>query len=430
MSIKGLLKDETKKISYQFLFSIGTTATNLFSFVILARNLNAPAYGLYVYILSLVGLTSVIASFGMPTLLIREVARFYSNKLNSEIKKIIIAAFIMLTIGTVLVGCAFFVLMDGSFSIIKIKASSGLILISIFLLFVVQINNLLISVQNGMSESLRSAKVVLISSLLFLLSIFVILIINIKLDTSIVLIILTVTTILSIVIQSIQLRSIINLKCRANVLEMPWKFWLSEAFPLLGAGLAFSINSQIDMVLLGIIKGSDYTAIYQVGVKMASVLVIGLGSLAVVYQPLLSKAYFSGNTDDLKIKCKSISRIAFVLALSISIILIPMRSLILQITFGTSYIEAGQVMVILVVARLFNASVGAVGPFLSMTQKSKVLFIGLMIESVFNVFLNLMLIPDYGYVGAALSTGISMIIVNIALAVFIKKKYGISMFVI
>jgi O-antigen/teichoic acid export membrane protein len=295
---------------------------------------------------------------------------------------------------------------------------------------VVQINNLLISVQNGISESLRSAKVVLISSLLFLLSIFVILIINIKLDTSIVLIILMVTTILSIVIQSIQLRSIINLKSSANVFEMPWKFWLSEAFPLLGAGLAFSINSQIDMVLLGIIKGSDYTAIYQVGVKMASVLVIGLGSLAVVYQPLLSKAYFSGNTDDLKIKCKSISRIAFVLALSISIILIPMRSLILQITFGTSYIEAGQVMVILVVARLFNASVGAVGPFLSMTQKSKVLFIGLMIESVVNVFLNLMLIPDYGYVGAAFSTGISMVIVNIALAVYINKKYGIGMFII
>jgi O-antigen/teichoic acid export membrane protein len=237
------------------------------------------------------------------------------------------------------------------------------------------------------------------------------------------------TTIFIIIIQFRTLRPLISSPRGHIQAATSWTTWLIEAFPLLGAGIAFSVNSQVDMILLGILKGPEYTAIYQVGTKAASVLVIALSSLSVVYQPLLSRAYFAGDLDDVKMKSASISRIALAVAMVCAIIFIPLRNVIIEIIFGHAYIEAGQVMVILIMARLVNSSVGAVGPYLSMTQKGKLLFAGLAVESVTNVALNLLLIPSYGYVGAAVATGASMVLMNVSMAFYIKKKYGVSMFI-
>lgn len=429
MSITALINSESKKSFRLFLLAIATATSSLLSFVILARALNVSEYGFYVYILSIIGLAGVFASFGLPTLITREVARFSQRGDASEIRRILLFSFFVLTLGAVAAGIVIFILLSRTFSIGVIKAPLGLIFIAVLLLFVSQANSLLISALNGLSESLRAAIPGLLGAALFLLIILSLWLTGTVMSPAIVLSIQIGTTIFIIIIQFRTLRPLISSPRGHIQPATSWATWLIEVFPLLGAGIAFSVNSQVDMILLGILKGPGYTAIYQVGTKAASVLVIALSSLSVVYQPLLSRAYFAGDLDDVEMKSASISRIGFSVAIIGAILFIPLRNVIIEIIFGHAYIEAGQVMVILIMARLVNSSVGAVGPYLSMTQKGKLLFAGLAVESVTNVALNLLLIPSYGYVGAAVATGASMVLMNVSMAFYIKKKYGVSMFI-
>jgi O-antigen/teichoic acid export membrane protein len=429
MSITALINSESKKTFRLFLLAIATATSSLLSFVILARALNVSEYGFYVYILSIIGLAGVLASFGLPTLITREIARFSQRGDASEIRRILLFSFFVLTLGAVAAGIVIFILLSRTFSIGVIKAPLGLIFIAVLLLFLTQANVLMVSVINGLSESFRAAVPSLFGSLVFLFIIVTLWFNKIHISTAIVLSIQACTAVLTLLIQIVQIQYLVPYAHGNSQSNTPWLTWLVEAFPLLGVGIAFTINSQVDMVLLGMLKGSSYAAIYQVGTKAASVLVIALGSLAVVYQPLLSRAHFEGDLEEVKRKSASISRIAFSVAIIGAILFIPLRDAIIGSIFGPAYIDAGQVMMILIFARLVNSSVGAVGPYLSMTQKSKQLFAGLAVESIMNVTLNLLLIPGYGYTGAAVATGSSMVLMNIYMAFYIKKKYGVSMFI-
>lgn len=421
------ITDETKNSFLLFLTSLLTAAVGLISTVVLARIMSISDYGTYAYTLSIATLGGVFASCGTPTVITREIARCIALNDMQSIKGMLIFSNLLVSIGVTVVG-AIILVGHYEFNFYSTSEYSVCLLGSaILILYLLQLRTIVISTLNGFSKQMQQAIPALFGSLFFLLELSVIKAANLIAAplTVILLQCLSLGIVLLLQFNQVQRLALWH-KIRTSSAVFRWRKWLQESFKFLGAGVAFTINAQIDIFLLGTIRGPASVAPYQVGTKAASVLVIALGALSSVYQPLISKAYFSGDWRDVQKKVKSISRAGFISAVLFAAITVPFRNSIIGTVFGYRYLSAAPVLVVLTCARLVNASVGAVGPYLGMTEKGGTLLVVLTLESILNVAGNLVLIPRYGAIGAAFVTGISMMIVNVGAAIYIYQKFKVN----
>jgi len=80
---------------------------------------------------------------------------------------------------------------------------------------------------------------------------------------------------------------------------------------------------------------------------------------------------------------------------------------------GREFAEARWALIVLAVAQLVNAGVGAVGFLLQMTGKQDWFLVNNLTTAAMNIGLNVWLIPRWGIVGAAAATGISLAVNNL-----------------
>ena len=79
----------------------------------------------------------------------------------------------------------------------------------------------------------------------------------------------------------------------------------------------------------------------------------------------------------------------------------------MQVLFGP--------LILLCAGQSVSAFFGSVGNLLSMSGREWIALCGLLVSTAVNVFLNWLLIPEYGIEGAAVATGISIATWNVCL---------------
>ena len=98
--------------------------------------------------------------------------------------------------------------------------------------------------------------------------------------------------------------------------------------------------------------------------------------------------------------------------------------------FGEDYLLGAAPLVILSFGQLFNVFMGPVGNALNMANAQQSVFKISAITLTINLLLNLILIPDYGLLGASIATVSALAIWNLLLAYQLKNKFGINVSVI
>ena len=83
-------------------------------------------------------------------------------------------------------------------------------------------------------------------------------------------------------------------------------------------------------------------------------------------------------------------------------------------------------MKILLVCQVINVITGSVINLMTMTKYQKETLYVFSMSLVFNLVLNLVLIPIYGMEGAAWATGITTIVWNITALLLIRKKLKVD----
>jgi O-antigen/teichoic acid export membrane protein len=112
----------------------------------------------------------------------------------------------------------------------------------------------------------------------------------------------------------------------------------------------------------------------------------------------------------------------FTTPIIISIIVYP--ETILNV-FGSEYIAAKYVLILIALGQMINAFVGANGYILNMSGHEKLTLINNFIMASINIILNILLIPRFDILGAAMATTISIIVINIAKVIQVKKYLDI-----
>ena len=211
--------------------------------------------------------------------------------------------------------------------------------------------------------------------------------------------------------------------CPDYSLRREW-FRSTLSFCVMSAVVVISTNLVI--LMLGLAGQQEAVAYMRVAERGAQLISFPILMIDGVIAPKVVEALAARQNDDLKKLSRTSARIASVGAASIAIILIAFGKQLIAMTFGVEYSDTAYVpMIILVSVHFLYVLGGSPALFLAMAKLEKQAIIGNLIGLLAIFFSALILIADYGAVGAAISVSIGMILSKSYLLIMTKLKIHI-----
>ncbi|PSQ53007.1 polysaccharide biosynthesis protein [Halobacteriales archaeon SW_8_65_20] len=184
------------------------------------------------------------------------------------------------------------------------------------------------------------------------------------------------------------------------------------SLPLTLAASIQYLVSWTDVLVLGIFVPSDAVGWYQAAYQTSVLLVVVLQSANSIFPSIAADLHDSGEHDRLNRVYTAVTKwVTYLTVLGLAFVLIY-NSEILSI-FGTTVQSARTALVLLAVGQTINAAVGPTGFLLIMTGYERLQVINNGIIAVLNLALNLVLIQQYGIIGAAVATAFSLAVLNL-----------------
>jgi O-antigen/teichoic acid export membrane protein len=99
---------------------------------------------------------------------------------------------------------------------------------------------------------------------------------------------------------------------------------------------------------------------------------------------------------------------------------------ILKLLWGPQYTAAATVLVVLVVGEIVGEMTGPVNKLLQSDDRTKLVMKNSLGHLGLNVVLNILLVPSFGLLGAAVATTVSVIAIDAVLVYEVRSKVGIN----
>lgn len=197
--------------------------------------------------------------------------------------------------------------------------------------------------------------------------------------------------------------------------------WFHMALPMLILSGMHVVLNQTDIIMLGIMTGPDPAGIYGAVSRISSLVAFGLTAVTAILAPVIAELYSSGKKEILQKVLTQSARGIFVFTTVMAGILILFGPWVLSL-FGSEFSKGYTPLGILLVGQTINAMAGPVGFVMTMTghHKQAAWIIGF--SSASNIFLNIILIPLYGMIGAAIATAVTMAAWNIVMFLYIRDR--------
>ena len=202
--------------------------------------------------------------------------------------------------------------------------------------------------------------------------------------------------------------------------------WARAAGPLLFLGGMSIINTQTDVLMLAAMQGAEAAGIYQAAARGAELVAFSLVVVNMAIQSTISRLYAAGEMQRLQRVITTAARVTVALALPAALMLSLFARPILGLVFGSEFERGALCLVILCGAQVVNAGAGSVGLILKMTGHERDAALGMAFGAFTNVVLNTALVPVWGIDGAALATGMSLIVWNVFLVARVWKRLSLD----
>lgn len=211
-----------------------------------------------------------------------------------------------------------------------------------------------------------------------------------------------------------------------EAIALQHRAWLVSAGILGATGSINVINANLDLVVLGLLRSEAEVGIYRVATTAAGLVVFGLQAINLVLMPRVSRLHAAGDTAALQDLATSSARWILAVGVLVAAGLFLFGRPVIELVFGEAFETAYPALMILVVAKLLGVSFGSVAMLLSMSGHERDTLAGVAVACGGNVILNLLLIPPFGIVGAAVATGTTFLLWNILLWRRVEKRLGIN----
>ena len=392
---------------------IGATLLAFAASLIYARALGPYEYGLYAYVIAWTTVLAIPASMGIPRYLVREGAR-QSGSIQWLCRwadaRVLPAG--LLAAG--LLACAMY--------LSTATGAGWLFVIAAPLPLLANLANVRTSLLQTQGLFVRSQWPQLLLSSALMLAIMVGLWLWRGYLRSLDLIILmTLTGFVPLIVNEFQLRSTSGFINGSQ----PGQVQTRKALGFMWLGMLFMVNSRMDLIMLGALKGAESAGIYAIAMRMSEFVPFFMAAANTVISPRIASLYHQGDNIRLQRLIGGAASRVFYITLPVALGFTIFAEPLIHQLFGSAFSTGAVALQILTLAQLFNVFTGPTGIILSMTGHENTSTKAVGISATINIVLNAILIPIFDIKGAAIATGASMIVWNTLLWYWVRRHLGL-----
>jgi O-antigen/teichoic acid export membrane protein len=219
-----------------------------------------------------------------------------------------------------------------------------------------------------------------------------------------------------------------QLSTKHFIFSRNWKPILAYSLPLTPFGLLFLGGSSMDIFMLNILTNSTRVGEYAAAARLVTFFSFIVGSLNFIFGPLIAGKLGVDKIEDVRILNRAATRWMLFITLPISIFLMLAREPMMLI-FGEQFLQHGPpVLLILGFGSFFIALSGTGGLLFILSSHQYIELVMLSSFMLLTILLNLLLIPQYGIIGAALATVVSNMVIILIRILVIYRYFKIHPF--
>jgi O-antigen/teichoic acid export membrane protein len=380
------------------------------SAVVLARWLGPRDFGLYTLVMAAVSLAATVAALGLPSLLVREVARYGEHKQWNLLRGLVGTAHrwaALVVVAIVVLGFAAWVAVPAlaSLPVALIVAGLGIVPVMTF-------NQLRASILRGLHWVILSdIPDFFVRPLVMLCLVGGVYFSTRAANPSLAIGLQLAAALCAFVVGTVLLYRKSPSSVRIVRPDVERRQWLSETKSFFAITLLTLLEGQVAVYSLGYIGGTHSVGLFQAAYQF--VMPVSLGLVA-VNQPLLPKLAAAWARDDratAQILIGEAAKLGAVVGLAAAAVLIPFAGLV-SLIYGGQYHASGDILRVLVIGQLVNTLSGPCGVVLSATGRQRVVLLAVTIALGVNIVANAVLDPLYGGIGAATAVALSLLTWN------------------
>nr|WP_230625002.1 flippase [Methanosarcina mazei] len=416
-----LLSDLQKIVSDVGITFVASAVGMLLGFpitVLLGRYMGADDLGLYRMVSTIFGTFTLFVTIGVPNAIIKYVAEFRDNE--EKLEQIVSAGLIT----SVLLGLFSFIFIylsaDLFADFFNMPELSGLLKILAFAFPFSIVNSTLIGLLNGLREMTKNAWVSIVQSATMLVLTFILVFkfgVNGAVSGIVLSSILTTFLLISIKkISSISLNNYFN--TTSQIISFGSKTVLANAINL--------INYQADILMIGYFMTKTDVGVYSVAVMFAKLIWILPDSIQRITFPLISEYHAKKMNEQIMIVVDRCMKYSCLFLIFCTTFFIFFGKEFLALIFGAEFKISYSPLIILLIGTLFYGMTKSVGSIFASIGKVNLVYKIPLVSAIFNILLNMLLIPTYGIIGGAFATSFSLIVSMTLMLRFMRSLLGVK----
>lgn len=394
--------------------------------IILARLLLPAEYGSYLLAFGLANILSMPIELGLPTLLMREIARYRAKNAPEHVTAIIGWTVLFLVSSFAIVFVALLAYIE--FAPRSTKLGPALEMWTVALLLPLALMNCARGVLLGYEKPILFA----LPDSVFrpaLLLIFVALLATVSTVTSAMTMACHVAAVFLCFLWSanrayVTLRQN-NVALRLRTADFEVRAWISSLLPLTLTNGIQLISRRIDIVMIGILGTTVAVAGYNVATQITSTILIAQTVLNSVIGSKIAFAFELDDKDRLRRLLAGATAISSIFAIGTLLAIVVLGQFAIHLVFGPAYASSYFVALILCVGQIFSGLMGPTTLLLNMTRHERANLNTGILAAVLNITLNALLVPHFLEIGAAISGSVTLVAIQTQRWWMVRKHTGI-----
>lgn len=203
------------------------------------------------------------------------------------------------------------------------------------------------------------------------------------------------------------------------------KYLLKNSHTFIWANLLVTIYTQMDRIMVGTLVGDAETGIYSAAMTIANLWIFIPNALIDSARPLIMQLKADKREEVYLKRFRQLFAGIIWLSIAAGVFFSVFSNLIIRIIYGSDYLAAVPVLMILIWSRLFSLIGTTRTIWMICEDQAKYVkwFIGL--GALINVVLNFIMIPVIGAQGAAIATLITEFVSSFLIVAFVKDTRGL-----
>jgi O-antigen/teichoic acid export membrane protein len=183
-------------------------------------------------------------------------------------------------------------------------------------------------------------------------------------------------------------------------------------------------NNQTEVVILGLFASASAVGIFGIARRLSVLVGALLASISILFNPMVADLHHSQRLEELDRVFKTSTRWVFTIALPVCLVEVLFAQDILEFV-GKEFANGTTALMVLALGQLINVGTGTISNLQAMAGYAKVTLLNSLFLISMSIVLDLLLIPPFGVLGAAIAAMTSLVTVNLLRLWQIRKNIGL-----